>query len=334
MFQQSLGTNSIAQRNFANRFSVRFFAEDAKKIDEKHTSAAERTINFAEGLPGELCVTHFKPRKQGDMIRVVKSEDGKTEKKYDSKGNEVSPDEWTAPQPIWTPEELENCPATHRETSSWSDKCALSAIRLIRTSFDLLSGYSIQTRTNSFDEKAVITRIVFLETVAGVPPMMACMVRHLQSLRLLRRDSGWIHTLFEEAENERMHLMIALSLRSPGAFFRMAVMFTQGAFCIFYFLAYLIAPRFCHRFVGYLEEEAVKTYTHIIEDLDEGKLPMFSRMRAPGIARDYYNLEADAQFREVLCNIRADEAHHRDVNHTFADIRFDQVNPHKLPPKK
>lgn len=28
-----------------------------------------------------------------------------------------------------------------------------------------------------------------------------------------------------------------------------------------FFLCYLIAPRVCHRFVGYLEEEAVKTYT-------------------------------------------------------------------------
>jgi hypothetical protein len=69
----------------------------------------------------------------------------------------------------------------------------------------------------------VAQRILFLETIAGVPGMVAAMLRHLTSLRLMvsqtsfltvkflmiwqRRDSGWIHTLLEEAENERMHLM-------------------------------------------------------------------------------------------------------------------------------
>jgi hypothetical protein len=38
-------------------------------------------------------------------------------------------------------------------------------------------------------------------------------------------------------------------------------------------LSYLISPRTCHRFVGYLEEEAVVTYTHAIEELERGHLP-------------------------------------------------------------
>lgn len=32
-----------------------------------------------------------------------------------------------------------------------------------------------------------------------------------------------------------------------------------------FWVSYFLSPRFCHRFVGYLEEEAVKTYTHCIE---------------------------------------------------------------------
>jgi len=40
---------------------------------------------------------------------------------------------------------------------------------------------------------------------------------------------------------------------------------TLGVFVNLFFLAYLISPKFCHRFVGYLEEEAVKTYTHCLE---------------------------------------------------------------------
>ena len=42
--------------------------------------------------------------------------------------------------------------------------------------------------------------------------------------------------------------------------------------------------------MGYLEEEAVKTYTHCIEELDAGKLPKWTNMPAPAIAREYWKL--------------------------------------------
>lgn len=34
-----------------------------------------------------------------------------------------------------------------------------------------------------------------LETIAGVPGMIAGMTRHFHALRRLQRDNGWIHTL-------------------------------------------------------------------------------------------------------------------------------------------
>ena len=58
--------------------------------------------------------------------------------------------------------------------------------------------------------------------------MIGAMVRHLKSLRRMTRDHGWIHTLLEEAENERMHLLTALELRRPGPVFKIAVIGTQG----------------------------------------------------------------------------------------------------------
>ena len=48
----------------------------------------------------------------------------------------------------------------------------------------------------------------------------------------------------------------------------LALLCMQGMFFNAYFLAYIISPKSCHSFVGYLEEEAVKTYTHAIHDLD------------------------------------------------------------------
>jgi len=103
--------------------------------------------------------------------------------------------------------------------------------------------------------------------------MVGGMLRHLKSLRSLQRDNGWIHYLLEEAENERMHLFIFLNLRSPGIALRTFIIAAQGVFFNFYFLLYLLTPKTAHRFVGYLEEEAVITYTNLLKDYDAGKLP-------------------------------------------------------------
>jgi ubiquinol oxidase len=62
--------------------------------------------------------------------------------------------------------------------------------------------------------------------------MVGGMVRHLTSLRTMRRDYGWIHTLLEEAENERMHLLTFLEMRNPGWFMRFMVLVAQGKFVI------------------------------------------------------------------------------------------------------
>jgi hypothetical protein len=207
-----------------------------------------------------------------------------------------------------------------------SDKIALAAIQTVRFGFDIASGYFHKTKTQSMTEADYLKRMIFLETVAGVPGMVAGMVRHLHSLRLMRRDHGWIHSLLAEAENERIHLLIALKLRRPGPLFRLAVLAAQAIALPAYTLTYLVVPSACHRFVGYLEEEAVKTYTHILEEIDAGNLPMFSQMAAPAFARTYYHLPQNAMIRDVFKCIRADECHHRDSNHNFGDLEPDEPN--------
>ena len=106
-----------------------------------------------------------------------------------------------------------------------------------------------------------------------------------------------------------------------------------------FFLTYLFAPRTCHRFVGYLEEEAVKTYSGLVKDIDDGHISEWSVEPAPEIARRYYKLPAEAVVRDVVLCIRADEANHRDVNHTFASLDFElDKNPfigkHEKPKKQ
>merc|ERR1712146_647242 len=71
---------------------------------------------------------------------------------------------------------------------------------------------------------------------------------------------------------------------------------------------------------GYLEEEAVHTYT-VLEAIDNGKLPLWSTMKAPPEAIEYYSLDPEkATMRDLILSVSADEAVHRSVNHHFSDI--------------
>jgi hypothetical protein len=97
----------------------------------------------------------------------------------------------------------------------------------------------------------------------------------------------------------------------------------QIAMLIFW-QSYLISPRTCHRFVGYLEEEAVLTYSLCIEDLEAGKLPQWSDpdFKVPELAVNYWNMpEGHRTMRDLLLYIRADEAKHREVNHTLGNLK-------------
>lgn len=153
--------------------------------------------------------------------------------------------------------------------------------------------------------------------------MVAAMVRHTRSLRTMQRDHGWIHHLLEEAENERMHLFVFLRMKQPGILFRILVLIAQGVVFNNFLILYIISSKTAHRLVGYLEEEAVTTYTHCLKDLDAGRLKSWTDLPAPELAIEYWNLPKNAKFRDVLLSVRADEAVHREVNHHFANIPKD-----------
>eukprot|EP01004_Peranema_trichophorum_P004816 NODE_3711_length_1301_cov_41.432937_g3246_i0.p1 GENE.NODE_3711_length_1301_cov_41.432937_g3246_i0~~NODE_3711_length_1301_cov_41.432937_g3246_i0.p1 ORF type:complete len:318 (+),score=60.33 NODE_3711_length_1301_cov_41.432937_g3246_i0:66-956(+) len=227
------------------------------------------------------------------------------------------------PHQIYSKEELHQVTVTHEPPKDTMDQIAYACVKVLRWGFDTFSGY----RFGKLNELKLLRRIIFLETVAGVPGMVAGSVRHLKSLRTMKRDRGWIHSLVEEAENERMHMLTFMYLAKPGVIFRNCVTIAQFLFWNTFFLAYLISPRFCHRFVGYLEEEAVRTYTHAIEAVETGELPLFTNIQPPEIAMAYWKLPPNATIRDLLLNVRADEAVHRDVNHTFSRIEPTDQNP-------
>ncbi|MBI3524344.1 MAG: alternative oxidase [Betaproteobacteria bacterium] len=145
-------------------------------------------------------------------------------------------------------------------------------------------------------------RAVVLETVAAVPGMVGGALQHLRSLRRMKSDHGWIHTLLDEAENERMHLMTFIQIAQPSELERWLVLLVQGVFYNFFFLLYLTSPKTAHRIVGYLEEEAVYSYSEYLAGVDNG---VYANVPAPQVAIDYWQLAPDARLR--------------DVNHEFAD---------------
>jgi Alternative oxidase len=124
---------------------------------------------------------------------------------------------------VWSEAELHSVKVTHKPPVDIADKIALSGVRFLRWSFDWLAGF----KTGAVSEDKYLNRVIFLETVAGIPGMVAGSLRHLSSLRRMKRDHGWIHTLLEESENERMHLLTFLYLKKPGPMFRGAVAVTQ-----------------------------------------------------------------------------------------------------------
>lgn len=225
-------------------------------------------------------------------------------------------------QPVYDPAYLESVRPKHIPINSMHQRVGYAAVQVLRTAFDLATGYGHQMTHERW-----LRRFIFLETIAGVPGFVAGMLRHMRSLRSMQRDNGWIHTLLEEAENERMHLLTFLNYRQPGAFMRGMVLLGQGVFLNAYLLAYTISPRTCHSFVGYLEEEATKTYTRALQDLDKGAIPEWKTLPAPQISKNYWKLDDDATMRDILLNVRADEACHGYVNHTFATLKADQPNP-------
>ncbi|GER47180.1 ubiquinol oxidase [Striga asiatica] len=195
----------------------------------------------------------------------------------------------------------------HHVPKTLIDKVAYRTVKLLRIPTDL------------FFRRRYGCRAMMLETVAAVPGMVGGMLLHLRSLRKFQQSGGWIKALLEEAENERMHLMTMAELVQPRWYERLLVLTVQGVFFNAFFVLYLMSPKLAHRVVGYLEEEAIHSYTEYLKDIDSGAI---ENVPAPAIAIDYWRLPKDAKLKDVITVIRADEAHHRDVNHFASDIHF------------
>ncbi|KAG8743528.1 hypothetical protein FRC10_011919 [Ceratobasidium sp. 414] len=214
----------------------------------------------------------------------------------------------------YTDAELKSVTVFHRTPENMGDKIAFGLVKLCRWGFDLFSGYKYKPiPPGSNMSLAELRKGGYIMT---------------ESEWLMKRDAGWIHTLLEEAENERMHLMTFMTLKKPSIWFRAMILGAQGVFYNAFFFGYLISPRSAHRFVGFLEEEAVSTYTRCIAEMEAGRIPEWENKPAPSIAIDYWRLPEDATLLDVIKAVRADESTHRFVNHSLANLKqTEDLNP-------
>ncbi len=196
---------------------------------------------------------------------------------------------------------------------NFSDYFALSMTKFFRFIAD------------TFFAKRYGHRAVVLETIAGVPGMVAGMLIHLKSLRKMKTGYGpQIREMLAEAENERMHLMFFIEIAKPNAFERLLVITAQGVFMSFYLIMYIFFPKTSHRMIGYFEDEAVNSYTEYLELVESG---LVMNINAPKIAIEYYGLSRNARLSDLIKAVREDEMHHSEVNHNYADNLNMSSNP-------
>jgi ubiquinol oxidase len=166
----------------------------------------------------------------------------------------------------------------YHKPSNFSDALAKATCNLFRFLAD------------TFFQKRYGHRAVVLETIAAVPGMIAGMLIHFRCLRLQRYDNGWIKTLLEEAENERMHLMVFIEIAKPTFFERILILIAQLVFSLFFLFLYIISAKTAHRLIGYFEEEAIISYTLYLQEIKDNNI---KDIPAPQIAINYWGLRAE-----------------------------------------
>lgn len=314
-----LSNNSIFQRAGGRAFSV------SPVLMSSRIKSTSRIIRFVSSLAQQVIL--FQRRSYSSPTNTCKMEMQATAQPYVCKTDEdtmlmkeyirvlphnikpmpVRPEFHYSQEPV-TLQMLEamDIGLEHKHVpETASDRFALAAVKALRKPSDW------------FFDKRYVHRALLLETVAAVPGAVAGMSLHLRALRRLNAEHcAYIIHLNHEAENERFHLLTWLEIARPNNVDRFLVWTVQKTFLAAYSLMYALAPKTSHRLVGYLEEEAIVSYTNFAAEIDAGNI---ENIPAPQMAIEYWNLSPDARLKDVVLSVRADEASHRDFNHEIAD---------------
>lgn len=230
---------------------------------------------------------------------------------------------------VWTEEELKNRYKTakkHYEPKTTMDKSTYWFLRGLYNAFNFVTLFD----KNDPSESSMVLRLILLESVAGVPPFIMAGYRHFRSLRNITYDGGRIYTHLEEAENERMHLICCMQAFEATWKMKLLVYGAQVFITPFCWFFCLLKPQYLNRFVGYLEELACETYSSVLDHVNNPDKKLYKAWHdkpAPPAAIEYWKLDKNATWPDVLRYIYTDETQHRDINHCFADISVNARNP-------
>jgi ubiquinol oxidase len=145
---------------------------------------------------------HSAPSNQRYFSSTEKPQDRKFFEKATTEKVRKTPAAW--PHPVYNEEQMNAVVVAHREATTTSDRLALAAVKVLRSGLDFATGYRHERAVDlnakdpeaarkkyAMTEEKYMIRNVFLESVAGVPGMVAGMIRHLNSMRRMKRDNGW-----------------------------------------------------------------------------------------------------------------------------------------------
>lgn len=144
---------------------------------------------------------HFYAGKSGGSVpfdrfieaidRVVQREGSPGEAELDDSGNPLKLGScgneflFYKPHGNYTKDDLD-ITMTHYEPTTFVDKLAFNTAKIVRFFFDKATGWTYKDIT----QEMVLQRVIYLETIAAVPGMVAAVFRHFRSLRNFERDGG------------------------------------------------------------------------------------------------------------------------------------------------
>lgn len=96
----------------------------------------------------------------------------------------------------YTKDDLEGVKMTHTAPTTFGDRLAFNAVKLVRFFFDKATGWTSDKA--SITPERILNRTIYLETIAAVPGMVAAIIRHFRSLRTMERDGGMLQMFLDE----------------------------------------------------------------------------------------------------------------------------------------
>lgn len=173
-------------------------------------------------------------------------------------------------------------------------------------------------------ETIFLRRALLLESVHWIHGLTMAYVCHLRSILTNHDELQMVQPMLGEYQSHRIHLLSFLQALKPSIFTRVLLIVIQAMIMPVYFLVCLVYPPLALSIARFVAAHATHFYSDTLTALEKGEMPRVAAMKIPPVAAWFYNLPAGARFRELLLNIRADDAFHSFYNEICLECQCDQ----------